>query len=99
AGRRTIGLAGTKVPRERARVEVRLDGREIVTQPWLTFVQRPEASVLARAGEILDRVSAFRPFPAVAPLLGLLALLVLVGVPLAIVLALALAERADRREP
>ena len=43
-------------------------------------------------------MSAFRPFPAVAPLLGLLALLVLVGVPLAIVAALAVAERADRRD-
>lgn len=90
-----IALVGTAVPRELAKVNVRLDGRTVVPQPWLTFVQLPAASILNRFGEILDRVAAFRPFPAVPLLLGVLALLVLVGVPLAVVGALALAERED----
>lgn len=92
---RTIALVATAVPRELAKVSVRLDGSTVVPQPWFTFVQRPGASVLNRFGEILDRVAAFRPFPAVPILLGVLALLVVVGVPLAVVGALALAERAD----
>jgi hypothetical protein len=95
---KAIALTGTKEPVELAKVRVRLDGRTIVPQPWLTFVRRAPISVLAHAGEILDRVAAFRPFPAVPALLGLLAALVLFGVPIAVVSALATAERADRRD-
>jgi hypothetical protein len=93
---RTISIVGTAVTRELAKVTVRLDGNRVRPQPWLTFVQLPAASILDRPGEILDRVAAFRPFPAVPLLLGVLALLVVVGVPLAVVGALALADRADR---
>jgi hypothetical protein len=92
---RTIALVSTVVPRELAKVRVSIDGHKVVPQPWLTFVQRGPASILDRPGEILDRVAAFRPFPAVPLLLGVLAVLVLVGVPLAVVGALGLAERAD----
>lgn len=91
-----VALLGTAQRGERSSVTVSLDGRTIVPQPWLTFVERRPASVLARHGEILDRVAAFRPFPAVPLLLGVLGLLVLVGVPVAVVAALALAGRADR---
>jgi hypothetical protein len=95
---KTIALVSTVVSRELAKVRVRVDGRKVVPQPWLTFVQRRPASILDRPGEILDRVAAFRPFPAVPLLLGVLAVLVVLGVPLAIVGALALAERADGRD-
>lgn len=92
---RASALVGTATPRELANVRVRLDGRTIVTQPSLTFVQRRSASVVERLPEIFERVSAFRPFPAAPLLLYPLALLVLIGVPLAIVVALALAQRGD----
>ena len=91
----TVALVGTTTPRELSDVDVRLDERPIETQPSLAFVERRPASVLSRGGEILERVSAFRPFPAHPALLGLLALLVLFGVPAAVVAALALAGRAD----
>lgn len=92
----SVALLATAQHDERSNVTVSLDGDTIVAQPWLTFVERRQASVLARHGEILDRVAAFRPFPAVALLLGALGLLVALGVPAAVVAALALADRADR---
>jgi hypothetical protein len=92
----TIGIVGTTNPRDLAPVDVRVDGKSSVAQPSLTFVQRRPASIIDRPGEILTRVSAFRPFPAVPFLLGALALLVILGVPFALVGALSLAERADR---
>ncbi|MDX6721232.1 MAG: hypothetical protein QOJ63_3486 [Solirubrobacteraceae bacterium] len=95
---KAIALVSTVVSRELARVSVRIDGRKVVPQPWLTFVQIPPASVLDRPGEILDRVAAFRPFPAVPLLLGVLAVLAILGVPLAVVGALALADRTDTRD-
>jgi len=95
---KAMALVGTKEPRDLSQVRVRLDGKEVVVQPWLTFVERRPASVLERSSEILDRVAAFRPFPAVPLLLGMLAVLVLVGVPLAVVSALALAQRADGKD-
>jgi len=92
----TVAITATAESVELAKLRVELDGRKIVAQPWLTFVERSPASVLDRGGQILDRVAAFRPFPAVPLLLGVLAVLVLFGVPLAVVAALALAERCDR---
>ena len=92
---KAIGLVATVEPRELAPVEVRLDGRPVEAQPWLTFVELRRASILSRSGELLARISAFRPFPAQPLLLGLLAVLVLIGVPVALVAALALAGRAD----
>lgn len=92
---KAIALVATVVPVERAKVTVGVDGKTVVAQPWLTFVQIPSASVVDRSGEILDRIAAFRPFPAVPLPLGMLAVLVLVGVPLAVIGALALAQRAD----
>jgi hypothetical protein len=96
---RTTSLVSTADPAERSAVTVALDGKRVVAQPWLTFVERRPASVLAHAGEIFDRIAAFRPFPAVPLLLGVLAALVLLGVPAAVIGALALAERADGDEP
>jgi hypothetical protein len=92
----SVALLATAQRGERSNAIVTLDGRASFAQPWLTFVERRPASILARHGEILDRVATFRPFPAVPLLLGLLGLLVLLGVPAAVVAALALAGRADR---
>jgi hypothetical protein len=86
-GPRTVALLGTSETRTVvARATTRLDGVEVPPDITVRFLSTDRGSVLERAGELVDRVAAFKPgvFGA-PPVLWLLLLLVAVGVPAAAV--------------
>jgi hypothetical protein len=86
-GRRPVDLLGTTDPRTVvARSTTQIDGEEVVPDVSVRFLAAGDGSVIARAGEMVNRVAAFKPGLFGAPvLLCLVLLLVAVGVPAAAV--------------
>lgn len=68
-------------------------GQETETDLSVTLLTDDAGSILGNAGRILDRIAAFRPVT--GWMVGLLAILVLVAVPLAVALALRRAVEED----
>lgn len=94
-GRRTISLNGTTESRTMGRPQLVIGGAVQPSDPKLVFYARGERSYAGRAGEMLRHAAIFTP-PFLPPAaLGLLALVALVGIPLAIALALKSASGAD----
>lgn len=88
-GDRRALLQGTVEPRTWTRSQTTLDGEPSEARMTLLLGQGEDRSLADRPGQILDRIAAFKP-PIVGSFsLGLLALLVLLGVPAAVVLAIA----------
>jgi hypothetical protein len=88
AGRAPVGLVATAEPRHYAPLRATVGNRTVEPQVSVAFVETSRHSVLARLGTVADRVSAFRPGIVGRWTLYALALLVSVGVPALIVLAL-----------
>jgi len=87
-GRRAVALQGTTEGRIQARPITSVDGEEIPAKMTLLLTEGAPRSLADRPGEILDRIAAFKPpFVGKASLI-LLLLLVLVGVPGAVVYAI-----------
>ncbi len=86
-GRRRVALLGTTDTRTVvARPTTRVDGSEVPPDISVRFLSPDRGSVLERAGELVDRVAAFKPGVFGAPVfLWLALLLVAVGVPVAAV--------------
>jgi hypothetical protein len=70
-----------------------VDGKAIQQQLSVTLLTSPSKSLGSRLGEIFDRVAAFRPVTGWE--LWLLALLALIGVPVALGVALARSAALD----
>ena len=97
-GRRRIALVGTEEPRTATRSVTRISG---VIQPdlALTIYEPGRRSLLAAAGEILDRAALYKAGFLRGWMLAPLALLVLAGVPLGVLWALGHALRAEPADP
>lgn len=70
--------------RTRSRSITSLEGRSTDMSVWVTFAERGERSFADRGSDVLSRMATFRPGFVVPGLLGLLAVLVAAGVPLAV---------------
>ena len=96
--KKLVALIGTEEPRTLSRPVVRVDGRE---QPnidvALQFHQARERSILQRLPEMVAAVAAYKPPPFGRPLLWLLLALVVLGLPVAVMVAFALGVRASER--
>jgi hypothetical protein len=84
-GQRRVALLATSEARTVvARPTTRVDGTEVAPDVTVRLLSTDRGSVLERAGELVDRVAAFKPGVFGAPLLlWLVLLLVAVGVPAA----------------
>jgi hypothetical protein len=96
AGRQTVSLDSTNEFRTPGRPALVIDGAEQTMDPKLIFYARGQRSYLERAGDILRHAAVFTPGFLPGAVLGLLALLALLGIPAAIVAALASAAREDQ---
>lgn len=86
AGEEPVSLAAS-ADRTRSRSITAVDGRPTEASAWIAFAERRPRAVRDRFSDALSRLATFRPgfvFPA---LLGFLAFLVVVGVPLAVAVA------------
>src|SRR4051794_14623898 len=95
AGRSGVSLNGTNESRTMGRPTLVVDG---VAQPLdakLVFYDRVRSSYVSRLGTIFTHAAVFTPAFFSKAVLMLLALLALVGIPLAIAAALAIALRED----
>jgi hypothetical protein len=89
AGRRAMALQATAEGRIQNRSATSVDGTVVVPKMTLLLTEGRNRSLADRPGEILDRIAAFKP-PFVGHLsLALLALVVLIGAPVAVVYAIA----------
>jgi hypothetical protein len=95
AGKRKISLNGTSEFRTLGRPSLSIDGASQPYDVQLKFYGQRPASYLSQAGAILDHATTFTPGIFGRPLLVLLALLALVGIPLGAFGALAIAARED----
>ena len=93
-GPRTIGLFGSGEPRSDSRSITRI-GRRTVPDMSLAFYEARSVSAARRATVTAQRVSTFRPGIAAPWLVGLLAVLFVVGVPVAAVAAVVGAAARD----
>lgn len=80
-GTARIALVGTEEERTLSRPESEVGGKVAEADTYLAFYERGSASALDRAGEIVDRMSAFRPAIVGPWLLWPLLALVVLGVP------------------
>ncbi len=96
AGSARVALYGT-ADRAKTRSQTKVDGRRSPANPLLRFVEAKPATLTDRLGTIADRVEVFRPPFIAAWMLWTLLALVVVGVPVAIVVALQRALREDER--
>src|SRR4051812_23190618 len=92
-GTTAISLTGTLEERTQSRPAGRIDGRPVRADTYLAFYEARNGSPLAHAGDIIDRMSAFRPAIVGRWLLWVLAALVVVGVPGGLLWALQRAAR------
>jgi hypothetical protein len=92
-GPRPVSLTGTQEERTQSRPFGRIDGRPVRADTYLAFYEGRSASALGRAGDIIDRMSAFRPAIVGPWLLWPLAALTVVGVPAGLLWALQRAAR------
>ena len=95
-GPRTVGLFASGEPRSDSRSVTRI-GRRIVPDISLAFYERAPVSALKRAPTTANRISTFRPGIVAPWLVGLLAALFVVGVPVAAVAAVVRAAGDDER--
>jgi hypothetical protein len=95
-GRRRIGLVGSQEAENASLPETRVGGQVSPVDPALTFLGAHPRSLLDRAGTVLGRASQFTGGVAPPWLLWALAVVLVVGVPLATAAALFLALRANR---
>jgi hypothetical protein len=93
-GLERIALVGTTEERTRSRPEGRVGATPVAADAYLAFYERGSASALERTGEIVDRMSAFRPGVVAPWLLWPLLALTVVGVPAGVVWAALRAARA-----
>ena len=89
---KAVDLSGTTDYRRRARSQTRVGDTAWVSGLTLTLLGKP-SSALARVSDTISHAASFKPVP--AWLVGLLALLALVGVPAGVAAALVKALRAD----
>jgi hypothetical protein len=92
-GRHLIGLVGPGDLRSISGAPVTVEGRPGQRQFSVTLMSRSSPSIASRAGRVLQRASAFRPVG--RGVLWPLAILVVAGVPLLALAALARALAAD----
>jgi hypothetical protein len=90
-GDRRVALYGA-ADRTNSRSKVLVDGRPVVPDFAIAFYEREPASILARLSASVERATVFRP-PLTTGLVWALLLLFVVGTPLGVLLALALALR------
>jgi len=94
-GRSTVLLTGTSEPRTVARSATRIDGRSVVGDIALTFLENRERSLLDQLGEVFGHASVLTDHLLPVWLIWLLAVLVALGVPVGAVAAFYLALRED----
>jgi hypothetical protein len=80
-GSAPISLVGSNEGRTQSRPEGHVGGNNATADTYLAFYERGSASALDRTGEIVDRMSAFRPAVVGPWLLWPLLALVILGVP------------------
>jgi hypothetical protein len=86
-GKHTVQLQGTIEPRIQNRSSTSVDDKVLTTKLSLILTEESNRSLAARPGEILVRVAAFKPFWVGQVSLALLALLVVLAVPVAVLYA------------
>lgn len=82
-GRAPLVLAAS-ADRTRSRSDAVVAGRPVAASPWIAFTEAGPRSMLRRSADVLSRMATFRPGIVGPVVLGLLALLLAVGVPLGI---------------
>lgn len=97
-GRRRVALYAS-ADRTKTRSTTRMDGRAQDANFSIWFTEAAPASLADRAGTILERMEAFRPGFISTWMLWTLLALVVVGMPVALVLALDRALRDDEEQP
>jgi hypothetical protein len=88
-GRRRVGLQGTEEGRIQNRSATTVDGRELRQKLTLLLGEGRARSLADRPGEVLDRMAAFKPPILGSAVLAVIGLLILAGVPAAVVYAIA----------
>ena len=96
-GRSTVLLDGTTEPRTVARSPTAINGRPVVGDIALTFLNSHSSSLLDRLGEVFGHVSNLTDRLLPIWLIWVLALLIALGVPTAGLAAFYLALREDER--
>lgn len=94
AGRRRVSVYASN-DRTEAPYETLVDGRPAPADPQWAFFERRPVSIADRLPVVADRLGAFRPWWVAPWLLWPLGVLVVVGVPLAALVAVARGERDD----
>jgi hypothetical protein len=89
-----IALVGSTEDRTQSRPKGTVGGREVTGDTYLAFYEGGSASALDRVGEIVDRMSAFRPSVVGPRLLWPLLALVVIGVPAGVLWAALRAVRS-----
>ena len=97
-GRAGINLDGTGEFRTMGRPSLAIDGVPVPVDAKLVFYARSRSSYLSRVGQIFGHAATFTPAFFSKAVLIALALLALVGIPVAIALAYSAAVRADDEE-
>jgi hypothetical protein len=95
AGKTAISLNGTNEFRTMGRPTLVVDGAPQPVDAKLVFYDRVHSSYVSRLGSIFGHAAIFTPGFFSKVVLMLLALLALVGIPLAVALALSIALRED----
>jgi hypothetical protein len=94
-GKREIVLKATTEFRTMGRPVLSIDGTAQPMDPKLIFYERGKSSYLSRAGDILRHAAVFTPPFLPRVVLSLLALVALIGLPVAVAFALKRAFEAD----
>ena len=97
AGRSDVWFLGTVEERALSTQRTTIDGRPAAVQLAMTLQEREDRGLLARTGELLDRVAAFRPGYLGPAVLWILLAAVVLAVPAATLLALRRAVAEDAR--
>jgi hypothetical protein len=99
AGSSATALIGTREARTLSRARTRAEGRETATDLSLTFFEAERRSLLALWPVVVEKLAVLRGFLGHGWLLWPLTLLVVLGVPAAVLSALHRALREDGRAP
>lgn len=98
AGDRPVELIGTNEFRTMGRPTMTADGQSQPFDFQLQFFERERESFAGRIGDIFGHAAVFTPGVVPAALIGMLALLALIGIPVGILSALARAARDDEQD-
>jgi hypothetical protein len=82
-GRRSIAFLAAGEGRSQSPARTTVDGEEAPVDVALTLLREQPGSILGNLGTVLDRITAFRPFPVGIVSVWVLAMLLVFGVPLA----------------